>query len=111
MAWEILIHEEVEAWIAGLSEEEYKKVSAALDALEVKGPLLGRPLADRIKGSRYQNLKELRPPGSAIRILYYFDHARRAVLLVAGDKSNNWREWYVKNILIAESRIEEEDCG
>ena len=111
MAWEILIYKEVEDWIDGLSEEEYKKVSAAINALEAKGPILGRPLADRIKGSRFQNLKELRPPGSSIRILYYFDGARRAVLLVAGNKSNNWHEWYVKNILIAESRIQEEYRG
>ena len=111
MTWEILVHEEVEAWIDELSDEEYKKVSAAIDALALKGPLLGRPLADQIKGSRFQNLKELRPLGSSIRILYFFDRARRAVLLVAGNKTNNWREWYVKNISIAESRIEEEYRG
>jgi len=31
------------------------------DQLAAEGPALGRPLADRVKGSRYHNMKELRP--------------------------------------------------
>jgi hypothetical protein len=69
----------------------------AIEALAEGGPNLGRPLVDRIKGSSIHNLKELRP-GSAgvteIRILFAFDPWRSSVLLVAGDKSGRWREWY-----------------
>jgi DNA-binding XRE family transcriptional regulator len=36
-------------------------VAAAIDRLLDEGPSLGRPLADRIAGSRLHNLKELRP--------------------------------------------------
>ena len=37
------------------------KVEEALDELAAGGPQLGRPLVDRIHGSRIHNLKELRP--------------------------------------------------
>ena len=72
--------------------------------------MLGRPTADQIKGSRHHNMKELRP-GSAGRseiwILFAFDPRRRAILLVAGDKAGTWRQWYEKNIPIAEDRFDE----
>jgi hypothetical protein len=36
--------------------------------------------------------------------LFAFDPARRAVLLVAGDKAGQWDEWYRMNIPVAEDR-------
>jgi hypothetical protein len=53
-------------------------------------------LADNVKASRHHNMKELQPgsSGSAkIRILFAFDPARQAILLVAGDKAGNWQQW------------------
>lgn len=83
------------------------EVSAALDVLACEGPALGRPMVDRVKGSKLHHLKELRP-GSAgsseIRILFVFDPNSDALLLVAGDKAGNWRRWYAKAIPIAEQR-------
>lgn len=84
-------------------------VIAALNVLQREGPSLGRPLVDTIKGARLKNLKELRPGSksrSAIRILFAFDPARRAILLVAGDKAGSWTKWYIKNIPVAEERWE-----
>ena len=82
--------------------------------LAAEGPMLGRPLVDRITGSRIHNLKELRP-GSAgsseIRILFVFDPQRRAVLLVAGDKARNWRHWCTTSIPLAERRYDEWTAG
>jgi hypothetical protein len=70
----------------------------------------GRTWAARIHHSRLSNLKELRP-GSAgrseIRILYIFDPRRKAVLLVAGDKSGNWEAWYRQAIPLAEQCYED----
>jgi hypothetical protein len=106
MPWEILIHPEVEVWLSTLSDKEFTQVSAAIEALQVRGPLLGRPLADQVKGTRIPKLKELRPLGTNIRILFYFDKSRRAALLVAGDKSRDWKGWYRVSIKLAESRIE-----
>lgn len=52
-------------------------------------------------------MKELRP-GSArsseIRILFAFDPARQAVLLVAGNKEGRWNDWYRAAIPLAEDR-------
>ena len=81
-------------------------VTGAIDLLEAEGPSLGRPAVDRVKGSARHNMKELRPPGTSIRILFIFDPQRQAVLLVAGDKSGSWKQWYVDNVPLAERRYE-----
>ncbi len=90
--------------------ETASAVTAAIDLLEERGPTLGRPLVDTIKGSSLPNLKELRP-GSAgaseVRILFAFDPERQAVLLVAGDKAGRWNRWYRDNIPVAETRYNE----
>ncbi|NEW40254.1 hypothetical protein GV793_15200 [Nocardia cyriacigeorgica] len=70
----------------------------------------GRPLVDRIKGSNYHNMRELRPPSSAaseVRMLFAFDPARQAIVLVAGDKSGNWQGWYREAIHLADKRFAE----
>ena len=84
-------------------------VAEAIDRLLDDGPALGRPLVDRIAGARLHNLKELRPGSSGaseVRILFIFDPARNAVLLVAGDKSGRWQEWYAQAIPAAEAGYE-----
>lgn len=55
-------------------------------------------------------MKELRPPStrrSEIRILFVFDPWRSAVLLIAGDKSGRWSDWYRQEIPEAERRYEQ----
>ena len=102
--------EEVEEWLLALDDDNYDQVAAAIDKLADDGPSLGRPLADRVEASRHHNMKELRP-GSAgrseIRVLFAFDPARRAVLLLAGDKAGDWRRWYRRNIPVADERYDE----
>lgn len=39
-------------------------------------------------------------------MLFIFDPRRQAVLLVAGDKSGAWSQWYRQNIPEAEARYE-----
>ena len=108
--WQVELLSEVEEWFLELSEADPTSadlVEAAIDALADRGPLVGRPMVDRIKGSSYHNMKELRPGStgrSEIRILFIFDPRRQAVLLVAGDKSGNWTTWYDKNIPLADER-------
>ncbi len=57
--------------------------------LEARGPQLGRPHADTLKGSKHPNMKELRlsADGGEWRVAYAFDAKRKAILLVAGDKA------------------------
>jgi DNA-binding XRE family transcriptional regulator len=110
VSWDVRLWEDLESWALGLDDETYHLVAAAITRLESEGPALGRPTADRIKGSRHHNMKELRP-GSAgrrkIRILFAFDPKRRAILLVAGDKAGRWKQWYDQNIPLADERFDE----
>lgn len=98
--WQILLVAEVADWFDDLTKNDPDSadlVEDAIDRLAMDGPALGRPLVDRIKSSKHHNMKELRPGSSGsseVRILFAFDPVRRAVLLVAGDKSGNWRGWY-----------------
>lgn len=111
-AWEVILVDEVVRWFEALTKKDWESaclVEQAIDALEADGPALGRPLIDRVHGSRFHNMKELRPGSvgtSEVRILFVFDPIRRAVLLVAGDKSRNWNSWYRQNIPVAEKRYE-----
>ena len=110
MPWDVRLWADVEQWVLGLDDESYDLIAAAIDHLAESGPTLGRPLVDRINGSRHHNMKELRPGstgGSEMRILFVFDPRRRAVLLVAGDKAGEWKQWYAANIPIADDRFDE----
>ncbi|MFD0204762.1 MULTISPECIES: type II toxin-antitoxin system RelE/ParE family toxin [Saccharothrix] len=111
--WDVVLHEDVDTWFARLCVEDSKSanlVEEAIDQLAREGPRLSRPLVDRIKGSRHHNMKELRPAssgGSEVRILFAFDPHRQAILLVAGDKSGDWRGWYDRNVPLADRRFDE----
>jgi hypothetical protein len=112
MPHKLAMTRQVRNWLHALRSGDpvtRRLVAEAIDQLPDEGPRLGRPLADRISGSRLHNLKELRP-GSAgtseVRILFIFDPVRNAVLLVAGDKSGRWQEWYREAIPAAEAAYE-----
>ncbi|MCK9925817.1 type II toxin-antitoxin system RelE/ParE family toxin [Frankia sp. Mgl5] len=110
MTYRLEIVSEVREWLHDLRRTDRNTailVGQAVTALLDEGPSLGRPLVDRIKGSRLHNLKELRPASSGaseVRILFVFDPERRAVLLVAGDKAGQWSAWYERAIPLAEAR-------
>lgn len=111
--WEILLTDEVEAFLDELYESDpvsHQLVNQAILVLERNGPAEGRPLVDSITGSKLANLKELRPPStgrSEIRILLVFDPWRAAILLIAGDKSGQWARWYRTAIPRAEQLYDE----
>jgi len=110
MTWAVEMHDEVQTWLDTLEAPTYKAVMAAVVVLSREGPSLGRPLVDTITGSRLPNLKELRPfaPGrQVIRMLFVFDPIRQAFFLVGGDKASDWKQWYKRNIPLAEKRYRE----
>ena len=78
MAWEIEYTNEFEAWWDSLTPTEGRSIRAAVEKLEERGPALGRPFVDTIKGSRHANMKELRPRRGNIRILFAFNPLRSA---------------------------------
>lgn len=112
--WTVLAVDEFVVWLESLDQAGQEKVVAMKRLLERAGPTLGRPYCDRIKGTRVHNLKELRPSSrsdEALRVLFYFDPRRDALLLVGGDKSGDWAAWYDVNIPLAEARVARHEAG
>ncbi|MGH3426059.1 MAG: type II toxin-antitoxin system RelE/ParE family toxin [Candidatus Dormibacteraceae bacterium] len=109
MTWQVKVVEPALSWLHELRRQDRETaqlVGAAIEVLKADGPGLGRPLVDTIKGSSIKNLKELRPGSSGsseVRLLFVFDPEQQAVLLVAGDKSGQWKQWYRKAIAEAEA--------
>ncbi len=68
---------------------------------------MGRPLVDNVHQSRHANMKELRPLGGDIRILFAFDPRRTAILLIGGDKTGKWNEWYAEIVPVADQLYDE----
>ncbi len=102
--WQVYVVNEVRDWIDSLDPATHTWVVQAIDTLADVGPGLGGPLVDTIHGSTIANLKELRP--GSVRILFAFDPWRDGILLVAGDKTGRWKEWYRESIPLAEQRYE-----
>ena len=99
MAWEVEYTDQFEGWWEGLSSEQQEALDDRVMLLAEVGPGLGRPVVDTITGSRHANMKELRASeGGALRVLFAFDPRRYAILLLGGDKSGRWNEWYRRAI-------------
>jgi hypothetical protein len=102
--WKIEFTPTAERWYMGLSQSDVQRMAAAFDGLEQQGPELRRPLAASIKSSRHHDMKELRSVGGNLRALVVCEHdRRRAVVLVGGDKTNDWTGWYERNIPLADN--------
>ena len=72
------------------------------------GPSLGRPTVDTLKGSKHANMKEMRFSHckDAWRVAFAFDPARKAVLLVSGNKvCADQRLFYKRLIDSADTRM------
>jgi hypothetical protein len=106
--WRVEFTDEFEAWWAELDEAERESMDASVRLLETLGPLLGRPHADTLKGSRHANMKELRiqHQGRPFRTLFAFDPRRTAILLIGGDKTGDKR-FYDRMIPLADRLYDE----
>jgi hypothetical protein len=100
--WEVEFTPEAERRFDRLSAKDADRIGAAIEELRQHGPNLGRPRADSIRGSRHHNMKELRSAGGHLRAMVAFDPRRRAVILLGGDKTNDWKGWYGRNIGLAD---------
>jgi len=105
--WEVEVTDQFLEWYGMLDVEQRNAVEAAVNQLEAGGPALRRPFVGAIEGSRHANMKELRPLGGKLRVLFAFDPRRMAILLIGGDKTNRWREWYEEMIPVADSLYDE----
>jgi len=108
LTWAVKVTEEYAGWFTALIKEDLPSatlVAQAVAALREEWPALGRPLVDRLRGSKLHHLKELRAGSrgrSEIRIIFAFDPSRSALLLLGGDKAGNWQGWYREHIPVAE---------
>jgi hypothetical protein len=103
--WDIEVTDQFVEWWDGLTVEDQESIKDAVDLLEQRGPGLGRPLVDTLKGSRHANMKELR--AAMIRVLFAFDPNRTAILLIGGDKRDRWQDFYTEMIPLADDLFDE----
>lgn len=89
MEWTVEIGDEFEPELDALPEYVRLEILAHSRLLKRFGPQLGRPRVDTLNHSRHANMKELRLDAAdgVWRVAFAFDPKRKAILLVAGDKS------------------------
>jgi len=87
--WAVEMADEFKPEFDALGQDVRREILALARVLQEFGPQLGRPRVDTLKGSRYANMKELRfsAADGEWRVAFAFDPRRKAILLVAGDKS------------------------
>ena len=105
--WQIEYTDEFYSWWMELTETVQDRCAAVVDMLEREGPTLRFPYSSEIVGSKIA-LRELRIQcgGRPYRILYAFDPARNALLILGGDKTGNAR-WYEEYVPRAEKIYEQ----
>ena len=109
MEWVVEIGDEFEPEFDALHEGVQTEILALSRLLQRFGPQLGRPRVDTLNGSRHANMKELRVSvaGGEWRVAFAFDTERKAILLVAGDKSGgSERRFYRELIRRADERFD-----
>jgi hypothetical protein len=107
--WVVEIGDEFEPEFQELHEDVRTEILALSRLVQQFGPRLGRPRVDTLNGSSHANMKELRfsAAGGQWRVAFVFDPKRRAVLLVAGDKSGgSKRRFYHELIRKADERFD-----
>ena len=101
MNWEVDFHPAFDPEFAAMAPKVQDELLAQAKLLETFGPTLGRPRVDTLKGSRHANMKELRftMTGGVWRVAFAFDPERKAILLVAGDKSGVGEQRFYQQLI------------
>jgi hypothetical protein len=107
MAWEVNTTDEYDAWFLEQGEDDQASIRMKVELLTKYGPNLPRPYADTLKGSKLNNLKELRTQTTehVFRVAFLFDEERKAVLLIGGDKKGKNEERFYKNLIKQAEKI------
>jgi hypothetical protein len=109
MPWTVHFHDEFAEEFMAWRLDVQRAATTVMTALEQAGPVLGRPQADTLHGSKHANMKELRfsVRDGEWRIAFAFDAARRAILLVGGNKLGMAQDrFYRRLIATADKRLE-----
>ena len=101
MEWTVIHHPDFDAEFEDMSRAVRIELLAATGLLELFGPMLARPHADTLSGSKHSNMKELRfvADDGVWRVAFAFDPKRRAVVLVAGDKAGAGQKRFYKTLI------------
>src|ERR1039457_6891331 len=101
VSWSVEIGDEFKPEFFALHEDVRLEILALARLLQQFGPQLGRPRADTLNGSRHANMKELRfsAADGECRVAFAFDTKRKAILLVAGDKSGGGEKRFYRELI------------
>ncbi len=110
MQWAVIFHQAFEAEFAELPLGVKEALAATASLLISQGPMLGRPHADTLAGSKHANMKELRfnADDGVWRVAFAFDPARKGIILVAGGKAGAAQKRFYKALIAkADARFTE----
>lgn len=101
VTWVVEIGDEFEPEFDALDEDVQTEILALARLLRQFGPQLGRPRVDTLHGSRRANMKELRfsAADGEWRVAFAFDPKRKAIMLVAGDKSGGSEKRFYRELI------------
>ena len=101
MGWAVEIADEFEPEFMDPPEDVRTEILAHAKLLQQFGPQLGRPRVDTLNDSRHANMKELRfsAANGEWRVAFAFDTKRKAILLVAGNKSGGSQKRFYKQLI------------
>jgi hypothetical protein len=99
--WAVELADEFKPEFDALAQSVRREILALARVLQEFGPQLGRPRVDTLKGSRHANMKELRfsAADGEWRVAFAFDPRRRAILLVAGNKSGGSEKRFYRELI------------
>ncbi len=101
MSWEVDLHDDFLPEYNASHRSVQDELLANIGLLERLGPQLGSPRVDTLNGSDHANMKELRfdAAGGVWRVAFAFDPKRKAILLVAGDKSGGSEKRFYRHLI------------
>jgi len=99
--WKVSAGDEFEPEFLALPDDVQDEILALTRLLQQFGPQLGRPHVDTLKDSSHANMKELRfsADDGVWRVAFAFDTERKAILLIAGDKSGGSEKRFYRELI------------
>lgn len=110
MVWNVELFGDFSVEAMLFSEEVREELAFKIRLLQEFGPQLSRPHVDTLNASKHANMKELRfdADNGVWRVAFAFDPERKAILLVAGDKSGGSQTKFYKALIKrADKRFDE----
>jgi hypothetical protein len=110
MVWAVEFHQAFVLEFRQLFPEVQDELLVQAGLLQEVGPTLGRPRVDTLNGSKHANMKELRfnAADGVWRVAFAFDPNRKAIMLVAGDKSGTSERRFYRNLIkTADTRFDD----